>query len=118
MRKILPLIVFLLFFVSVASPVQAPADIDITTVPERVGELFGIPASSRAFVGGVLMTSIIFLVFVMPCLLLRNKSPAMIMSFLVLCFCVSVEWLPTWIMLVIVLIISLSWASKIKRMWT
>jgi len=118
MRKSIPLILSLLFFVSLISVVQAPQDIDIMDVPEAVGESFGIPEANRAFVGGIFMSMILFLALVLPTLLLRNKAPTFFMSFLVLSFCVAVNWLPIWMMVVVILLIASMFASKMKRVFT
>lgn len=114
MRKSIPLILSLLFFISLASTVQAPLDVDITNIPQAVGDAFGV----SAWIGGLFMSAIIFLALVMPTLLLRNKAPSMILSVMVIAFCVSAGWLDTWIVLIIVLLTSVLWASKIKRVFT
>jgi len=114
MRKGIPLILSLLFFVSLISVVQAPQDVDISQVDDAIGESLGV----SAWVGGLIMSAILFLALVMPTLLLRNKSPSMILSFFVIAICVSVGWLDTWIVLVVILLTSALWASKVKRWFT
>lgn len=116
MRK-LHLTLISLFFASLFSipSAYAPQDIDITQVPEAVGESFGIPAPNTAFVGGLFMSGIVFLALVLPTLLLRNKAPALIMSFLVLTFLVSINWLPIWVMIMITVIVTGAMSRRIKR---
>lgn len=114
MHKTVPLILSLLFFVSLISIVQAPQDVDITQVDDAIGESLGV----SAWVGGLIMSVILFLALVMPTLLLRNKAPSMILAFFVIGICVSVGWLDTWLVLIVILLTSVLWASKIKRVFT
>lgn len=93
-------------------------DISIIDVPEAVGTRLGVPQPNTAFVGGIFMTAVVLLVFVLPCMLIRNKGPAFIMTFIVLCFCVSIDWLPVWILLMVVMLVAILSAGKIKRVWS
>lgn len=103
----LALISFLFFAILSSLPLAyAPEDIDIMEVPQQVGEAFGIPEPNTATVGGLFMSCIVFLALVLPTLLLRNKAPALIMAFMVLCFVVSVAWLPLWVLLISLLIVA------------
>lgn len=110
-------LIFLLFvslFASFLGLARAPQDIDLLDVPQAVGDSLGV----SAWVGGLLMSAIIFIALVGPTLFLRNKAPTMIISVIVLGFLVSVGFLDTWIILILILMISVLWASKIKRVFT
>jgi len=114
--KKLSFLLFSLFFLSVIIPVAyCDADINIMEIPQQVGESLGIPEPNTAFIGGLFMSCIVFLALVMPTLLLRNKSVSIIMVFMVLSFLVAISWLPVWIMLITVLMVTGLMASKMKR---
>jgi len=93
-------------------------DVDIMSIPQKVGESLGIPEPDTAFVGGLLISSIVLLAFVLPTLLLRNRAPSIIILFMVLSFEVTISWLPSWIIVMAVLIVAGMMANKIRRIFT
>lgn len=116
MRVLRYFLVSLLFLFSLfsVSPVHA-SDIDVTQVPQRTGELFGIPEPNTALIGGLIISIVVFMAIVLPSLLFKNKGMSLIFAFMALSLLVALSWIPAWIMLMILLLIAGMFARNIRK---
>jgi predicted branched-subunit amino acid permease len=91
------------------------ADFTISEIPQKVGELFGIPEPNTALIGGAIAGMILFIAIVMPSLLFPNKSLALVFGFLALTLDVALGWIPSWAMLMSMLLIAGLFARQISK---
>lgn len=117
MRKTTLLMAFVLlpfilsFFVKVA---HAENGINLLDLPAQLGEKLGI----GAFAGGILATSILILIFVLPTGMLIRKHGELVLIAETIClmsFSIAVLWCPVWILLILCLIIGLMYSGKARE---
>ena len=99
-------------------PVQADGDshdINLTDIPIRLAEGLNIDT----FSGKILCSIILLLICVLPIsMIVRSKYsswiPEIAITLCIMGFCVSIQWLPVWLFLVLCLIIGLMFAGKMR----
>jgi hypothetical protein len=89
--------------------------VDLTQVPQKVGEALGIPEPNTALVGGLVVGMILFLAITLPSLLLPNHAVSLIFGFLALALNGALGWWPGWILLISTLLISGMLARQILK---
>lgn len=88
------------------SPVYAETDVDLSKIDEQLALRLGV----TTFIGGIICTTILFMMIVLPiAIIARRKNPGFIPELIggMLCLSLSIAlgWLPTWILLIIILMI-------------
>jgi len=109
------LFAFLLFSLipQVYAQDQQPSNeqINLLEIPSRLAKALGIPE----FAGQLLTCALVMLIILLPIAIFSkgNMLLSLIVGFILLGFFVAVGWMPYWFMLIIVLIVSALWSSKI-----
>lgn len=98
------------------NPIYADNDdtpIDLTKFPEKLAEALSIPT----FAGGILCSLIFVSMWLLALNLLKKVGflTNLIIGLGLLSFCIAIQWLPYWIMLVICLLIASLWSDKIVK---
>lgn len=114
-RLVLPLFFSVFLLLSFSVPVLAPdADqINMTGFPEQLGQALGIGTTA----GGILCSIIFIFMWLVPLnIFIRSDRviPNLIVGLGTMGFCVAVEWLHYFILLIICLIISAIYSGKIR----
>lgn len=114
-RLVLPLFFSVFLLLSFSVPVLAPdADqINMTDFPEQLGQALGIGTTA----GGILCSIIFIFMWLVPLnIFIRSDRviPNLIVGLGTMGFCVAVEWLHYFILLIICLIISAIYSGKIR----
>lgn len=118
--KTLGLLTLSLFFIStMVQPGLCSGTVNITDFDEAVGEQLGLEGSEAQLVGGMILSSIVFLMFFLPiAFLTKGKSPgalAVAMA-LPLVLCVGMSWLNSWVLILVVLLIAGFFANTLRNM--
>ena len=88
-------------------------DIDLTDLPNALGDQLGI----SSFSAGIILTALLLFPFNMVLLLWsKGGTIAIIVNFVFLGFFTSIGWIPNWTVLLVGLIIAGLYATKIKEM--
>ena len=87
--------------------------VNMTAIPQNLGTALGV----STFAAGVLASCFIYLMFTLPIIIFaRNNIVAYLtLGIGILSFCVAISWLPAWTLFVIVFIIALMFADKIRN---
>lgn len=107
LNKILILILILSFsFLMLISPVYAETDVNLSEIHEQLALRLGV----STFIGGIICTTILFMMIVLPiAIIARRKTggfiPELIGGMLCLSLSIALGWLPTWILLITILMI-------------
>lgn len=107
---------FLVFIVlSMIGPVYAPDTVDISEFPQRVADAMGL----SLIAGQLLASSLVLCLFLFPVMLLMNKRhnqsvAVLIVGISVMGFLIAATWLPYWFLLIIVLIVAMMYAGKMR----
>lgn len=110
-RFIFPIFCVLLFLVLPVLAVDN-STVNMTEFPTLIGESFNV----STVIAGYLLSSGIMLSVGLALAFLKAKGLLLIMvEFVVLAGCIALGWMPYYLMLVIVLIVALMYADKIKR---
>jgi len=112
-----PLFLFLLIFLFSTSIVYAQ-DIDLTEIPQNLADKMGIPL----FAGELLCSAILLFMFILPLTLISRRKGTghvaeLFVGFMVMGVCVALEWLPAWIIVVLLLIVAGMYAGKVKGLF-
>jgi len=100
-------LLFTLVFLALIPTVYADDPVNLSDLPQQLATQLTIPL----FAGQILASSIILALFLLPTVFACSKFgkdvifPSLFMGFLSLSFCIAVGWLPTWILLITVLIV-------------
>jgi len=110
-----PFFVLSLFLFLFSTSIVYAQDIDLTEIPQNLADATGIPL----FAGKLLCSAILLFMFILPLVVLtRRKGTGYIaelfVGFMVMGVCVALQWLPYWIIIVLLLIVAGTYASKIK----
>ena len=99
-----------LTFVNVAYAVEGD-DINLGTFDDALAERFG----TSVFAGGILATTILALMFLIPVAVYsKTFLPPTIIGILTIGFGIAVGWLDIFFLLVVVLVIALMFAGKMR----
>lgn len=112
----------LVFSIVLSVPtVYAEESYDLTELPMRVGEYFGI----SIFAAGLIVSAlfILFPTMITGLVMKRSANTAilyaiLVVDFVTMGFLVALAWLPYWIFLILCLIIALLFAGQIRDMIT
>jgi len=109
------LTVFLLslFFVNI---VHAQDEVDLSEFPTRLSEMLGI----NEFAGELLASTLLMALFLFPAMMIARGSAnqtyiILFVGFSVMGICIALGWLPYFMLLVIVLIVALMFAGKMRE---
>jgi len=114
------LIIFMFPFL--ISPVQGADNytgLNLTDIPYRVAESLNIDI----FAGQLLCSIILIQICLLPITIIaRSKHasfiPEVAVTLVVMGFCVGIEWLPVWFLLILSLLIALMFAGKMRDVIT
>lgn len=118
MNKSLTLLLVLFFFV-VVTPIVYANDEDVVNLsefPDQLATALSIPL----FAAQILASSIVLALFLLPTVFACsqfNKDvaiPSVFVGFLSLSFCIAVEWLPYWILIIVSILVALMFGNSIK----
>jgi hypothetical protein len=86
--------------------------IDLTSIPTQLGAALG----TTAFVGGLIASAFMILMFDMPIIIFGRDQPMMlaIMTVLVLSIDVALTWLPYFTLIIIIFMLALLFASEMR----
>jgi hypothetical protein len=109
----------LFFFISLVftltfliSPIYANETINITEFPDLVGDAFTVSSD----VAGLILSGAVMLSVGLALAYLKAKGLILIaVEFIAMSGCIMLGWLPYFVMLVVVLIIALFYASRVRR---
>lgn len=90
--------------------------VDVSEVPERIGNALGMSGTQAEFVGGLIASSLLMAFFILPTLVLtKGKSTIAVLfiGFMSMTICIALTWLPYWILLFLSLIIAIAYGNKI-----
>lgn len=111
---LISLLFFSLFFVFLER--AHASNLSIEALPQKVGEALGISDPTlQASVGGLFLSAIMFLTLVLPCMLIRNKAPAVILSVMCLLFFIMVGWIPLFVLLLVIFLIAGFFGRQVSR---
>lgn len=105
--KLFSFLLFTLVFLALIPIVYADDPVNLSDFPQQLATQLTIPL----FAGQILASSIILGLFLLPTVFACSKFerdvifPSLFMGFLSLSFCIAVGWLPTWLLLIVVLIV-------------
>lgn len=109
------LLVSLFFLVLTITPVcfaDNETDVDITLFPQQLSERWNI----SPFAAGVFLSVCVVFAFLLPLSLLKLKGIAyLIIGLCILPFCIAIGWMSYWVMILLVLLIAVLYASRIRR---
>lgn len=111
-----PLIsLFLLILISLlllTSPVYANDTLNLTEFPDLVGDAFTVNAD----VAGIILSAMVLLSLGLALAYLKAKGLILItVEFIAMAGLIMLGWLPSFVMLVIVLIVALTFAGRVRR---
>lgn len=87
-------------------------DVNLTELPLMLAEKLGI----SDFAGKILCSAIFMMMFVMPVAIWRRGFlSALFMAIITMSFLVAITWLPSWTMIITILLIGALYASKVKE---
>lgn len=115
---LLPLFVASLF--SLTTPVFAQTqDINLQDLPTRVAQALGMPVLA----GQMLASGVVLIMFLLPLTLLTRRGragwlPEMVVSLVLLGFCIAIGWLPYWFLIIICLLIALMFSGSMRTWLT
>lgn len=107
---------FLVFIVlSLIGSVYAPDVVDVSEFPQRLADAMGL----QLIAGQLLASALVLALFLLPTLLLTNKynsqsMAVLLMGISVMGFLIAATWLPYWFLLIIVLIVAMMYAGKMR----
>lgn len=103
-----PVTFFLSFLVQTSNP------LNLTAIPEGIASNLGIDA----FSGGILASSILLMIMLIPMAIFEREGMfgKLITGIIGLGFCVAIEWLPTYFMILITVIVALMMSAR-SRDW-
>ena len=81
------------------------------------GNQLGIQLGIGPFAGGLLMSLIFMSIFLFPTLMLCRKNPvlpALMVGFGAMSFCVAVQWLSYWVLLMMALLVALLFSGSVR----
>jgi len=109
-----------LFFsiLNLITPIHA-SDVDLQSIPTQLAEALGIPT----FAGEILISGITMLMFLLPICLLTRKGrgswiPEVAVTFVIMGFCIAIEWLPYWFLVVIGMFVALMFSGTMRDLIT
>lgn len=109
---LLSVISLLITFATVSTPVLANDTVNLTEFPELVGDAFTVNSD----VAGLILSSMVLLSIGLALAYLKAKGLILItVELAAMSGLIMLGWLPYFLMLVVVVIISLFFASKIRR---
>lgn len=99
-------------------PIHAE-NIDLTTIPQYLGDNLGI----GTFAGGILCFILLMMMTVLPmAIITRGKKsgfiPELALTIGVMGFCIAIEWLPYWFLLILSMLIALMFSGKMRDLIT
>lgn len=83
-------------------------DINITDWDRKAGENLGLSGGDAEIAGGLLIATVLELVVLLPVAFLtkgRSLEALLVFGTIPLCFCIAVSWLPSFVLLIVVLLI-------------
>lgn len=95
-------------------------EVDLTSLPQMLTEALGLPDTADYFAGKLLTTTIMLCLFMVPTLFACNKFgkepllPSIFVGMLVFGFCIAMDWLDYWFLLIICLVVALMFAGKMR----
>ena len=113
-QKIVFLVLTLFVFLVFVPSVYAEGEVSLTDFPQQLADKLGIDLFPAQ-----LLTSAIFLgLFLFPAILLAGKDNAIfamvIVGLPVMGFCIAMEWLSYWFLLVVAMLIALMFSGKMR----
>jgi len=112
---------FLLLYVPAAFCVPDGEEVDLTSLPQMLTEALGLPDTADYFAGKLLTTALMLSLFMIPTLFACNKFrrepllPSIFVGMLVFGFCIAMDWLDYWFLLIICLVVALMFAGKMRE---
>jgi len=107
-KFLLTSLILLLIFVI---PVYASEDVNLSDLPQQLSEKLTIPL----FAAQLLTTAIFLTLFLFPAFILTKNILAHIMiGFIIMGFCIAMEWLPYWFLIIIAMIVALMFSGKMR----
>jgi len=109
-----------LLILTLASPLHADSQINLSDVPEQLAEKLGIPL----FAGQILASAIVmFIPLLCISLLARGKYrhawiAEMFVGFMFLAFVVAIQWCPYWLLIILAMLVSLMFAGQMRDLIT
>jgi hypothetical protein len=94
---------------------QGNSPVNITQIPEAIGQALGIPEPNTAVIGGLIISLVIIMAIVLPSLLLGNKAVTLVFLFIALSLVTGLGWLSSWVLLMIVLLIAGTMSRQIMK---
>lgn len=112
-RKYIPIIILLLLTLFVGHVYAQDDDtVNLLELPKRIANALDIPE----FAGQMLVCSVFLFTFLLPiAIFTRNLLVTLLVGFCLMGFFIAVGWMPYWILLIIVLLISAMYSGKIKE---
>jgi len=86
-------------------------EVDLSNFPNQLASKLNIPL----FAAKLLATSIVLAIFLFPVVLLtKNPIAHMFIGLVVMGFCIAMDWLPVWFLLVVCMVIALMFSGKMR----
>jgi hypothetical protein len=98
-----------------AGSAPGTAPVNLTSIPQVVGQALSIPEPNTALFGGLIIGMVLFLAITLPALLLPHGGFLIIFGFLALCLNCGLGFWPSWSLLFVVLIASGTMARQIMK---
>lgn len=117
-KVILPSFLFFIVLTFV-NPVNAESDVDFANIPQNLADKLNIPL----FASQILASGIILLMFLLPLTIIaRGKRagyiPELATTLVILGFCIAIEWLPYWFLLILAMLVALMFSGKMRDLIT
>jgi len=122
MNKLSWLLLVLFVFAALTSLVYASDEdvVNLPDFPQKLCDALGMP--TNLFAGQLLASSIVLSLFLLPTVFACSKFnkdvviPSLFVGIMALSFCIALDWLEVWLLLIVTLIVALAYMDKIKGM--
>jgi len=93
----------------------ASSGVDLRKLPEQIGAALGIGTAG----GQILLSAIVMMTLLLPGLVFASKNMMVhgIMGLLGLAFLLVIGWLPIWLFIIVILLLSIMWAQVLMGIW-
>jgi hypothetical protein len=115
----------ILVLLALTFPVYSADDdenVELQNFPQRLSERLGLPTTGNYFVGRILASGIILMLFLLPTVFACTKFgkdvmfPSLFVGFIAFGFCIALGWLDWWFLLVISMIVAFMFAGRMGNL--